>query len=187
MQPAVSVWFDTEFTDLGEPELLSVGIVTVAGNDLYVELLDEHLQRRASDFVAESVLPMFGAIPGARASTYLELATRSCDFLLQLGAPVRLVFDYVTDRELFEHALRRAPKWSELEAKLSWEFAPADIYDTDVGTAAMKAVWRQEEAAGLGRHHALSDARALRAACLAVSHWQDARDHCGRAGAPSPC
>jgi len=161
-------WIDTEFTDLDAPELLSVGIVTDTGRELYLELLDGDLRRRASDFASETVLMMFGAIPGASAESYLELARRASDFLLGLGAPVQLVFDYVTDRELLEHAMRRAPRWSELEARLSWEFAPAEVYRTDIGMVAMEEVWCQEEAVGLGRHHALSDARALRAACIAV-------------------
>jgi hypothetical protein len=161
-------WFDTEFTDLDAPELLSVGVVTEAGHELYIELLDDELESRASDFVVETVLPMFGAIPGARSTSYTELATRACDFLLSFGTSVHLVFDYVTDRVLLEHALKRAPRWSELEAKLYWELAPAELYDTELGATIMEEVWCQQEGIGLGRHHALADARALRAACVAA-------------------
>jgi len=165
----MKAWFDCEFTDLEAPELLSVGIVVERGDELYVELLDPTLERHASDFVVETVLPMFGAIPGARATSYLELAGRACEFLLSLGGPVQLVFDYETDRQLLEHALMRSAGWPELQARLSWECAPAAAYDSDIGTAAMEDVWRWEEATGLGRHHSLADARALRAACLAVA------------------
>lgn len=162
------VFFDTEFTDLHEPELLSVGIVTDACQELYVERLDADLEQRSSEFVKDTVLPMFGLVCGARAVSYVELATRTCDFLLGLDGPVRLIYDYSTDRELLEHALARAPRWPELHERVSWEFAPAAVYDSDVGASAMERVWREEEAHGLGRHHALSDARALRAASREV-------------------
>ena len=165
----MKAWFDCEFTDLEAPELLSVGIVAERGDELYVELLDPTLERHASDFVLETVLPMFGGIPGARATSYLELAGRICEFLLSLGGRVQLVFDYETDRQLLEHALMRSPGWPELQSRLSWEFAPAAAYDSDIGATAMEEMWRREEAAGLGRHHALADARALRAACVTIA------------------
>jgi hypothetical protein len=170
----MKAWIDCEFTDLYEPDLLSVGIVSEAGQELYLELLDDVLERRSSTFVHNTVLPMFGVIAGARAASYLELATRACDFLLGLQDPVRLVFDYATDRELLEHALKRAPRWSELKNLLSWEFAPAAAYESDIGSAAMESVWRDEPVTGLGRHHALADARALCSACLAVESACDA-------------
>jgi 3' exoribonuclease, RNase T-like len=161
-------WIDCEFTDLDEPDLLSVGIVSEAGQEFYLELLDDVLERRSSAFVHDTVLPMFGVIAGARAASYLEFTTRACDFLLSLEEPIRVVFDYAMDRELLEHALQQAPRWAELKILLSWEFAPAAAYESDIGAAAMEEVWRDEPVTGLGRHHALADARALRAACLAL-------------------
>lgn len=175
----MKAWIDCEFTDLYEPDLLSVGIVAEAGQELYLELLDEVLEQRSSTFVHNTVLPMFGLIAGARAASYLELATRASDFLLSLEEPIRLIFDYATDRELLEHALQQAPRWPELKALVSWEFAPAAAHQSDVGAIAMENIWRDEPVSGLGRHHALADARALCSACLAVesaaeSWWRQA-------------
>lgn len=177
----MNAWFDCEFTDLDAPELLSVGIVAERGDELYVELLDPVLESHSTDFVRETVLPMFGLVYGARASSYTDLATRTCEFILGLDEPVLLVFDYAADRTLLEHALERAPRWDELRDRVSWEFAPAAVYWSDIGPATMAKVWHQEEGNGLGRHHALSDARALRAACVAVdqstaSWWKQTND-----------
>ena len=169
----MKAWFDCEFTDLAAPELLSVGIVAERGDELYVELLDPTLESHSTDFVRDTVLPMFGLVYGARADSYADLATRACEFLLGLNEPVLLIFDYAADRELLEHALERAPRWAELRNRVTWELAPTTVYCSDIGPATMEKVWHEEEMDGLGRHHALSDARALRAACIAVHQSTD--------------
>lgn len=97
-----------------------------------------------------------------------ELAVPLCAFLLAFPGRDEPVYDYVTERNPLESALRTALDASDPEARLSWSFAPAEAYDSGVGIAAMEATWRDQEAQGPGRHHALADARALRAAGLAV-------------------
>lgn len=166
----LKIWMDCEFTSLDErrAELLSVGLVAGNGAECYVELLDATLRSHCSTFTLDTVLPLFGLMPGAGAKSYVELATRVTDYLVAFGEPVAIVYDYNADRELLEHALRRASAWGVLEERIAWQLAPADVLDLDAAQEAMANSWWLSELEGLARHHALADARALRAACLTV-------------------
>ncbi|MBX3619366.1 MAG: 3'-5' exoribonuclease [Rhizobacter sp.] len=158
------VWLDCEFTSIDEPDLLSVGLVAEDGCECYVELLDERLKGRSSKFVLEQVLPLFGRIPDTRAEDDQDLTSRLEGFLLALG-DVELLYDYKTDRELIQHALERGRRWRDLKPRVSWRNVSIETC-SDVAQDVMEAVFNAAESVGLGRHHALVDARALRLAHL---------------------
>ena len=161
----MKVWLDCEFTSLDEPELLSVGLVAEDGRECYVELLDAELQRRSSEFVHEMVLPHFGRLPDARVANYQALSDQVAAFLLGINEPVELLYDCVFDRELVQHSLVRSPHWRDLESRIAWRNLAVET-GSDAAKDAMEAVFNAAESIGLGRHHALVDARALRLAHL---------------------
>ena len=164
------VWFDTEFTSLEEhaAELLSAGLAAESGDECYVERIDNGLLSHSTEFVVENVIPLFGLVPGARVNTYGEFADRITDYLLGLGEPVDLICDYHLDRDLMQHVLEHGTRWEDVIGLIRWEYAPGEAFYTNVGQDAFDASFAEADAAGLARHHALADARALRAACLAV-------------------
>lgn len=74
-------FIDTEFTYLMNPELLSLGLVTMDGRELYVELdlytdIGKARVKSSGDFVRDGVLDMWGLVPGA-AGTELEMGRRT--------------------------------------------------------------------------------------------------------------
>lgn len=171
-------FLDTEFTDLLEPELLSVGLVSVDGREHYVELdlATETGQARAkasSDFVRYGgVLDMWGRVPGA-AGTEWEMGRRTGDWLLGLavasGTRVEVCFDYWTDWELTEYAIRDAGLWDRVREVVLPTNVNA-LTGTIDGELAAEECFRGLAKRGLQRHHALADALALRAAYVAVKN-----------------
>ena len=64
------VFLDTEFTDLLNPELLSLGLVTLDGREHYAELdltteAGKARAKASSAFVQSGILDMWGLVPGA--------------------------------------------------------------------------------------------------------------------------
>jgi hypothetical protein len=165
----MKVWLGCEFTSIEEPELLSVGLISEDGRECYVELLDEGLKRRSSEFVHQQVLPLFGRIPESRAVDGQDMCRRLERFLLAMGGEVELLYDHKTDRDLVLRALERAQHWRDIERQLSWRNVSIETC-SDQATDAMDAVFRAAELIGLGRHHALVDARALRMTHLLEGH-----------------
>lgn len=170
------VFIDAEFTDFVDAELLSLGAVTVDGRELYVELdmstdVGQARLKVASDFVRyDGVLDLFGLVPGASA-TYTEVGLRTGEWLLGLagesGSPVVVAFDYQTDFDLMQRALKDARLWNRVRDIVT----PLDIrplIGTDETESAADACLREMEQRGLARHHALADAHALRAVYLAA-------------------
>ena len=157
------VWLDCEFTSIDDPAMLSVGMVSDDGRECYIELLDDELERRSSNFVRQQVLPLLGRLGGARVESYHDLCWRLTAYLRALAGSVELCYDYKTDRELVQHALERSPHWSELG--VTWRNVSIETC-SDNAQEAMDAMFVAAEHAGLGRHHALVDARALRMAHL---------------------
>jgi len=172
------VFLDAEFTQFIDVELLSLGMVTLAdeSRELYVELdmtTDVGKTRRASssDFVRyEGVLDQWGAVPGA-AATEWEMGRRTGDWLLALaeesGTRVEVAYDYGMDWELLEYAVRDAGLWEQVR-EVVWPVDVGALTGTIHGELAAEECYRALKARGLGRHHALADAHALRAAYIAT-------------------
>lgn len=178
------IFLDTEFTSFHQPVLLSLGMVTLEGEEFYAELDIEDPQGRlalagASEFVRGSeVLGQWGKLPGAAMSTW-SMGAAAGEWLLgqiermlqpAAGAPAFLLVaaDFPMDFELIQEALREASMWSRVRYRLRFD----DISRmTGIAVAEMaaqdcfEAVTRER---GLRRHHALADALALRAAYVAV-------------------
>lgn len=166
-------FLDCEFTSLESPLLLSMGMVTLSGRQFYCEydLQCEHgsqLVRRAGDFVHSTVLPMFTVVAGAAVATPEQFALRLLSWIEELPAPVHVGYDYGVDFGLLEDVLLKAGVWERVNRSL----VPMHLgylwgaYDCE--EAAQKVWADMEMRSGLRRHHALSDAMALRAAYLAM-------------------
>lgn len=170
------VFLDTEFTDLIHPELLSLGLVALDGREHYGELdlateAGKARVKSASDFVRYGgVLDFWGLVPDA-ACTEWEIGARAGQWLLdiaaQAGAKVEVGFDYSTDFELMEYAVRDAGLWDQVR-EVVIPVNVNSITGTIIGELAAEACFRELGARGLKRHHALADALALRAAYVAV-------------------
>ena len=170
------VFMDTEFTDLLAPQLLSLGLVTLDGREHYGELDLASDQGRArvqasSDFVRfGGVLDQWGRVPGAAGSAS-ELGRRGGEWLLALavecGGRLEMAFDYGTDFELFDFAVRDAGLWDRV-GEVVIPVNVNSLTGTFVGENAAEDCYRSLSSRGLKRHHALADALALRAAYRAV-------------------
>ena len=169
-------FLDCEFTDLLHPELLSLGLVALDGAEHYVELdLDSDTGKArvkaSSDFVRHGgVLDLWGLINGAKA-THWEMGRRTGDWLLALsqrsGTRVEVCFDYPTDWELMEYAIRDSGLWDRVLEDLVPTNVSA-LTGTIDGELAGEECFRTLAKRGLRRHHALADALALRAAYIGV-------------------
>ena len=166
------VLLDTEFTDLLDPQLLSLGLVSADGTaEHYVELdlstdVGKARRKAASDFVRYGVLDLWGRLPGAQA-TEAEMGRRTAEWLLaraaEAGTRVEVGFDYSTDYELMEDVIREASLWEQVR-----EFVrPVNvgvITGTIDGELAAERGLDAMRQRGLGQHHALADAHSLAAA-----------------------
>jgi len=173
------VFLDTEFTDLLAPKLLSIGMVTLDGQEHYVELdLESDVGRRsmkaASEFVRYSgVIDQWGLVTGAK-STLWEMGRRTGEWLLNIAentnARIEVAYDYSTDYELMEHVIRDAGLWQQVREVI----LPVNvngITGTIDGELAAEECFRDlsmRGGRGLARHHALADALALKASYQAV-------------------
>ena len=169
-------FLDCEFTNLLHPELLSMGLAGLEGAEHYVELdlesdIGKTRVKASSDFVQNGgVLDLWGLVDGAKATQW-EMGWRTGEWLLALaetsGTRVEVCFDYEPDWELMEYAIRDAGLWDRVrEVVTPTNVSP--LTDTIEGELAAEECFRALAARGLGRHHALADALALRAAYLAV-------------------
>lgn len=171
------IFLDTKFTDLIQPELLSIGMAAEDLQELYVELdlatpEGQLLRDVASDFVKHGpVLEQWGRIPGATVPV-LEMGRRAGQWLLKLHEehqePLTIAFNYSTDYELLGYATRDAGLWEQVR-----EFVqPQDVdrlISTIEGELATEAAFQDiAKHRNLRRHHSLADALALRAAYEAV-------------------
>jgi len=168
------IYLDTEFTDLLAPELLSLGMVSAAGDEHYVELdLDDPASAdtlaRASDFVRHNgVLEQWGRVPCSAASLAV-MGERTARWLqaqaAQFGQPATIAFDYAPDFELLEYLLRDANQWDSVRDVVR----PLNVNELASrfdGVLSAEAAYAALRRRGLERHHALADAHALRAACI---------------------
>ena len=168
-------FLDTEFTCLLEPQLLSLGLVSLDGREHYCELdltteAGRARLRASSDFVRCGVLGQWSLVPDA-ACTEWGIGRRTGEWLLALagesGQRVEVAFDYGTDFELMEFAIRDAGLWDRVR-EVVWPVNVNSLTGSVEGELAAEACFREVGRRGLQRHHALADALALRAAYLRV-------------------
>jgi hypothetical protein len=162
----MKVFIDAEFTSLNASDLLSIGLVADDGRECYVELVADG--RHVNDFVRRRVLPQLGLMP-ARADNRQELGRLVGEWLLGLGqSSIDVVYDYHADFEWLEDALRSAGLWARLSSVLL-PHKVAYLVRQPHSDEAMDSSWNASARAnGIARHHALADARALRAGYQAI-------------------
>jgi RimJ/RimL family protein N-acetyltransferase len=144
------VFFDSEFTNLREPTLISVAAAATDSTAFYCELQDWP-QEQASEFVRQTVLPLLDGdavpLPLARDAFIAWLAARARD------RPVTIVSDSGYDRQSLTWLLGA----EDLPDNVAWQHVPFAYEHLDEVSRTL----------GLRRHHALDDARALRHGLLA--------------------
>ena len=173
------VFLDTEFTDLLNPELLSLGLVTLDGREHYAELdlttdAGKARVKASSAFVQSGIFDMWGLVTGAT-GTECEMGRRTGEWLLGLaaefGTKFEVAFDYGMDYELMEYAIRDAGLWDQVR-EVVIPVNVNSITGTITGEMAAEECFRElgkRSGRGLKRHHALADALALRAAYIDVN------------------
>lgn len=179
---AMNVFIDTEFSSMNAPELLSIGLVTDDGTECYVEIADERISVNA--FVRGKVLPQWGLMP-VQVRSSIELGRHVDSWLSSLGrrAPVAVVHDYETDFVLLRDALLSAMCWGRW-SKVLVSHQVGFLSRAPISNEAMDASWTASmQRDGIGRHHALADARALREGYAAVREDLRQRTACGVARA----
>ena len=160
------VFLDTEFTQFHDPELLALGLVCEDGRECYVEIADPARHARASEFCQEVVIPQFGLVDGAAVADDAAAGARVAAWLHEIGGRLLVSHDYALDWYLLEEMLRSAGQWERLRVRLVADNVAGLVEPGSPGEAAMAAAFAA--ARWPTRHHALVDARALRAAWLAT-------------------
>lgn len=164
-------FLDTEFVHSPDgPQFISAAFITDDGRSLYSEAtvaeVQAMLKRQPSDFVRTEVLPQFGRVNGV---PWSELPERFSEWLGSLGVEtLEVVYDYSADYTLVEQLVARlkVPPVVKLEA-----IHVGYLLGDEAGCQAAESTWTCLEAVvGVGRHHALSDAMALRSRFEAVHY-----------------
>jgi len=156
---ATLVFIDTEFTRLGGdglPGLISIGLISEDGEECYVEV-DDFVPEDCSDFVLTNVLPLRTGPMFSRAAASEAVWT----FLAGLASkPAILIHDYFVDIELCLALLRSTNTQDD------WQHIVVGYCSARQQATSQAFIdSRQQFAAqpGFVLHHALHDARALRA------------------------
>ncbi|HEY3328185.1 MAG TPA: hypothetical protein VGK14_13605 [Novimethylophilus sp.] len=167
------VFFDTEFTDLlpadlGDPALISIGLVTQSGDKtFYAELADTWTKQQCSSFVTEAVLPH---LEGGAAVMHLEeMRSRLQSWITSFDEPVILVSDNVVDWEWFYNLNLGTNNIT------GWQlFRPELAKPGQAKHEAMRAIEQYHQKHPW--HHALHDAIGLQQAWFATrsSGWEPA-------------
>jgi len=145
------IFIDTEFTDFLDLHLISIGLVSAAGEEFYAEV--PFPDESCSAFVREAVIPLLGRIPDAVMSR-----DSLCKQLLAWLSAVRpentdigICYDYQTDLDLFIDAIDyQVPAW-----------CPPRLIASNIDEILKYEFYKKHE---LPQHHALYDARANLAA-----------------------
>lgn len=151
-------FLDTEFTRFKRPALISLALVTEAGHEFYAERND-FPTAACSDFVRQVVMPLLGRMPGA-ACTLPTLKTRLRQWFASLPEPVTVVYDFKGDGSLLAKTLAGASHPDKIARHMLLDYP---ILEQPTFARAQSLAYTAQ----WPRHHALADARALRAACLA--------------------
>lgn len=164
-----TVFIDTEFTTLEwheRPWLLSLAMVSDDGIEFYAEVdlsSDTAHLARSSEFVKTVVLSQFCLAPG-RSMSPTRLALEATEWLEGIASDAGI--DVVHDAEWdFEFLSAVVQKGGSMGAALQ----PMDVGSLLCGQEdeAARASFSVSLAQGLRKHHALADARALRARFMA--------------------
>jgi hypothetical protein len=167
----MNIYIDLEFSALSESaEAISLGAVAENGAEFYVEF--DPPPASCSDFVAGHVLPLLQG--GVFLCLRQEFSSRLETWLRQFGGPIQLVADSSWDWYVLRRALGGVGGQTTdvlpigrtcvtLVTAIPPTGAVGDVYET----ARLQCFLRDPR-----QHHALVDARALRAAELSRANTQ---------------
>jgi DNA polymerase III epsilon subunit-like protein len=141
------VFVDTEFTNFESPKLISIGLVTLSGEEFYAEA--EYDLCECSHFVQKYVLPLLAADKKFSSD---EIRERLLSWINSVGngALILICYDSKYDREMLEQIFRSEAPNSVLFRSLG------SRYINGLKRCEFHIKNKQTE------HHALHDARALR-------------------------
>ncbi len=163
------LFLDTEFTDFGDCDLISLGLVSEDGeHEFYVEISDHKVEWQ-SDFVKDTVVPLLTGPAMKHVDAGFELAT----WLNKLPKSGELVFvaDFSTDFRLLADLLRdtvvnRAMSASIVTKAFLQAAHERGFHSGEVLSAGFKQLVQASEeyfvAVDKRQHHALVDAKAAR-------------------------
>ena len=153
------IFFDTEFTQFRDGELLSIGFVSEADHELVVEIHDEQRHARASEFCKTTVIPQFGLVRAHKVGSDAKAGAVIADWLLGFDSPLVLCYDYKLDWRFFEEAIRAAGEWALVSERITpLNVADFAKYDSCLQVQDQNFLGESHP----GRHHPLVDARAMR-------------------------
>lgn len=167
----MNIFIDTEFTDLSpDAKLLSLGAITESGDEFYCEL-QPVIPEECSPFVRRVVLPLLEG--GRQACLVGEFADRLATWLERYRSPCLL-----SDSDWDIYVMRRALTGSAMRMPGLVRFAArggaSETMMLPLRPLSGNSLQAFEEAvadhfaADPRQHHALVDARALRAGMLAA-------------------
>ncbi len=163
------LFLDTEFTDFRQPKLISFALASECGQEFYCELTDGWTEDDCSYFVLDTVLSLLEG--GSRAMTRGQARQALSDWLASLPRadaqePIRIVADIDLDLALLHQLLEAEPNQgvrNEPKLPLSWEKL---VWPGLAMGQRHHELWIEQVGDHPKRHHALVDARALRASVL---------------------
>ncbi|SHN71452.1 3'-5' exoribonuclease [Desulfovibrio litoralis] len=133
----ISIFFDTEFSDFENSELISLGAISADGkSEFYAEI--NNIPENCSEFVKERVLPLLHG----NGISKTELAKRFLAWLESFDSNIELCSDSHYDRNMIANLCGGFPLPLSNGAKSSWFPLPHIITDNP--------------------HNALEDAKLLR-------------------------
>lgn len=171
------IFIDTEFTDLLDPHLISIGLITEDGkNELYLERND-YDKSTSSPFVKVAVEPLFQT----KGFPLHEISAKLFHWLAMLPGKYQIICDYYTDWELFIDVVENLPP--NIEPQIALLYAELDTRGTMHGMKTgtiLETCVRARNAFHMGmedyfftnklpHHHALYDAKANRYGWLMAS------------------
>jgi len=152
------VFIDTEFTDFVQPRLISIGLVAEDGQECYVELTDGWTRRDCSTFTRKVVVPLLQL--GIYGKSTIDAARYVHAWLIATGPNLEIVSDSNYDLRFLDEMLRLIPD----------PLGNVRVAHVVALTPAQQLRSEDAFAAGLRRHNALDDARALRIGVLATGN-----------------
>lgn len=162
----ITIYYDTEFTDLSpDASLITIGFITEAGDELYIELTDGWTKDECSCFVCEEVLPLLGlhnpelltrAAAAARIEAWFH-ELRAGDQSIPIECLSDSTFDWQHLLELFPWEPGKDP-WSR-RYNVVGRLVQNEVPSSSQFEKALNDLTNHEE-----QHHALIDARAIKLA-----------------------
>lgn len=160
-EPKHLVFIDTEFTDFQNSQLISIGLVSETGAELYLETTFPYTE--CSDFVKAVVLPLLWHTPDVKVTSN-EIGDRIVswlDSIRRADEDLEILYDYSTDLNLFLKAIgyRKMP------------YVHARHIGRNHFSKEVAKMWMQQQ--GLAEHNSLYDARANKFAYMLRQKQQE--------------